>query len=260
MRLSRLLPCLALVACGDNKGNSPDANHHPDAPTQDTAPPIDMPIDGQPGSGSRIWAVGDLITDTQLIGVSFVDGDTLPFGPANPPPVTVPAGGHVLQSKNANPPQALDSNGHKIAFIADATTAGQFDLLVADADGSNPVTLVQGTGFTIQAVALSPDGTKVAYMADSAAIVGGFDLFVVDTTGSGTPVKVSPDRAGTLTTPANSDVQSMTWSKDSKFLGFTADLNVDNAKQVVSAARCRSTTRTACFSRRASERTPRSSS
>lgn len=229
MRLSRLLPCLALAACGDNKGAAPDGNdHHPDAAQQDS--PIDMPIDmGHMGSGSRVWGVGDPITDQTNIAASFVDGDTLPFGPTNPPSVIVPAGGHTIQ-KNTN--FALDTNGQKIAFIADATTAGQFDLLVADADGGNPVTLVQGVGFTIQSVALSPDGTKVAYTADSAAIVGGFDLYVVDTTGTGTPVRVSPDRAAGLMTPANSDVLTpVTWSSDSKLLGFVADLNVDGAKQ-----------------------------
>jgi Tol biopolymer transport system component len=227
MRLFCLIPCLALAGCGDNKANSPDGNHSIDA-APDTM--IDAPVDmGHMGDGTRVWAIGDLITDTQLIATSFADGDTLPFGPTNPPPLIVPAGGHI-QPKNTN--TAFDTNGHKIAFIADATTAGQFDLLVADTDGTNPVTLVQGTGFTIQSVALSPDGTKVAYTADSAAIVGGFDLYVVDTTGSGTPVKVSPDRGATATTPANNDVLTpVTWSADSKFLGFVGDLNVDKANQ-----------------------------
>src|SRR5215813_13734251 len=124
MRLYCLIPCFVLAACGDNRNGS-----HPDGPHPiDGAPdsPIDAAPDAPVGSGSRIWAVGDLITDTQLIATSFLDGAG-PFGPANPPPVIVPAGGHVLQPKNTN--LLFDSNGHKIAFIADATTAGQFDLL-----------------------------------------------------------------------------------------------------------------------------------
>jgi hypothetical protein len=77
MRVTRLLPCLALIACGDNNGAGPSDAHKPDSPHEIDAPEIDAPVkhDAISGNGSRIWAVGDFITDGTNIGGIFSDGD-----------------------------------------------------------------------------------------------------------------------------------------------------------------------------------------
>jgi Tol biopolymer transport system component len=206
------LSCLLLVACGDNSAS-------PDAPPLD---PDSRPPDSQPPLMSRVWAVGDILVDLQDIAGAFTHGTgTLPFGPGNEPPIRI-----------ANV-RAFDARGGKIAYVSDATMAGRFDLHVADADNRNPIVVVQGgvANVEIASVALSPDGTKVAFTMD-AAIDGGFDLHVAATTAGATPVKVSPDRAPGSPNPDQQDVFAVyTWSADSKFLAFSADLTENNYDQ-----------------------------
>ena len=149
------------------------------------------------------------------------------------PPFVVPTGTAQLASGAGYTSRVFDSNGSKTAFVADATTAGTFDLFVAGADGSSPVLVVPGQlNIEIQVVALSPDGTKLAYTADSALINGGYDLYVVDATAAAVPRQVSPLRTGLDMLNANLDVFSqVTWSADSKYVGFSADLTTDGISQ-----------------------------
>jgi hypothetical protein len=66
-------------------------------------------------------------------------------------------------------------------------------------------------------------------MAPGAAATGGFDLFVVNTTGTPAPVRVSLDRGGTVNTALN--VLSFTWSADSKLIAFSGDLDIDKVNE-----------------------------
>lgn len=243
MRWSSLLVLAA--ACGSNSNTPADAPHGQvdsprpiDGPVQhdaavDARP--DAPPDGPPGPASRVWTVGDFVTNNVLVAGGFVDGATLPFGPATPPPVMLPGGTSVLPTGTGVSSAVFDasSDGTKTAFLADLATAGSFDIYVAGGDGSSPTALVAAqAGVTYASVALSPDGTKLAYTADSAAIAGGFDLYVVATAAGSTPVKVSPDRPVGALAPANLDVFfQVTWSADSKFLAFSGDLTTDNLSQ-----------------------------
>lgn len=203
---TQCLTCLLLVACGDSPV-TPDASPDTESP--------DAPPDAAPVTMSRVWAIGDVFVDLQNTAVAFTDSaGTLPFGPGNNPPIRLP---------NV---QVFDARGDKIAYVSDATVAGRFDLNVASATGTDAIVIVQGvTGVDITSVALSPDGTKVAFTMDSLALAAGFDLHVAPTTAGATAVKVSPDRPVGSVNPDQQDVAATyAWSADSKYLAFSADL------------------------------------
>ena len=232
----------AAVACGDSNNSTPDAPKHPDAnqidatadaaadATPDAAP--DAPGDGS-GSGSaaqsRVWATGDFVTNGTPQAGWFTDGDTLPATSA-----TVPAAPAVLASGSGYTDFVFDATPTKTAMVADITTAGTFDLYAADADGTNPTLLVNGqTGVEIATVALSPDGTKAAFMMDSATLNGAYDVWVVNTTGTPVPLLVSPVRniAAPNLAALSAFTGSLTWSADSKFIGFSGDFTTDGHSQ-----------------------------
>jgi Tol biopolymer transport system component len=244
----------AAVACGDSNNSTPDAPKHPDAnndaagdaaadATPDAAPDAgpdaapdaatdagpDAPNDGGMAPMSRVWAVGDFATNGTTQAGWFTDGDTLPATPA-----TVPAAPAVLPTSSGYTDFVFDATPTKTAYVADVTTAGTFDLYAADADGTNPTLLVAvQTGVEIATVALSPDGTKAAFMMDSTALNGAYDVWVVNTAGTPVPVLVSPTRnvlAPDLT-KLSAFTGSLTWSSDSKFIGFSGDFTTDGHSQ-----------------------------
>lgn len=212
--------CLLLVACGDNlSSEAPRA----DARRAD-ATEVDAPLDAPPRPmRSRVWVVGDILTDQLDLAAAFTHGTgTLPYGPGNEPPLRVP---------NV---RAFDARGTKIAYVADATMPGRFDLHVANADNTGAIVVAQasGLGVDITSLALSPDGTKVAFTRDSLLVNDGFDLYVATATAGATPVRVSPDRGGSLT-PDQQDVSTgYTWSADSRYVAFAGDLTENNYDQV----------------------------
>ncbi|MEJ7604049.1 MAG: hypothetical protein WKG01_39580 [Kofleriaceae bacterium] len=233
MRFTRLIPFLVLAAgCGDNGTNNPGRT---DArPTVDSGEDEDAPPDGPPGSAGRVWVVGDFLTDnTRQVG-SFSPDATLPISAAMPPPAVFPASGRV----SSNSEFQAHTNGTKIAYVADATVAGRFDLYVAAADGSNPVLVVEGATplpppapaplIDITAVVLSPDGSKVAFTRDS-LVNNGYDLWLAPTTAAAVPVMVSA-RTG-LDDSQDVFLTSFTWSADSKYLGFAGDTGTSGKNQ-----------------------------
>lgn len=234
MKLVRLLPCLALLACGDDGSKQqPVIDARPDSPMADGPGPdaIDAPMDGPPAlTVARIWAVGDLLTNNSNIAGGFAADATLPFTPATAPTIVVPGGTGVLSTQTDN---VFDARGAKIAYVADRTVAGRFDLNVANADGTNPIVVIQGgvANVEISSVALSPDGTKVAFTMDSAAVDGGVDLYVATTTAGATPVMISPSRGATVD-PALDVSTIYSWSRDSKYVAFSADLTENGYDQV----------------------------
>jgi Tol biopolymer transport system component len=206
----------------------PDAT--PDAPPDgatDGGP--DAPVDGGMAPQSRVWTTGDIVTNNTTQAGWFTDGDTLPATP-----MTVPAAPAVLPTSSGYTDFVFDATPTKTAYVADLTTAGTFDLYAADADGTNPALLVAGqTGVEIATIALSPDGTKVAFMMDSTTLNGAYDVWVVNTTGTPVPLLVSPARNVLAPDLAalSAFTGSLTWSADSKFIGFSGDFTTDGHSQ-----------------------------
>ena len=68
---------------------------------------------------------------------------------------------------------AFSVDGSRLAYWSQASTAGPWDLVVVDADGSNPVTVASGilepTGV---APSWSPDGATIAFSARTASAEG----------------------------------------------------------------------------------------
>ncbi|MFN0253850.1 MAG: hypothetical protein ACKV2T_43700 [Kofleriaceae bacterium] len=235
MIVARALPCLLLlVACRDSSSSGPPDSRPIDGAPADGAEGDGIvdgpPSDVMPTSVTRVWAVGDLLVNNTNIAGGFPADAQLPFSPATMTPIRVPGGTAVLATQTNN---VFDARGTKIAYIADATVTGRFDLNVADADGSNPIVVVQGgtVNVEITSVALSPDGTKVAFTMDSAAVDGGLDLYVAATTAGATPILVSPSRGGAVA-PALDVFPQPEWSRDSKYVAFAADLTEDGFDQV----------------------------
>ena len=131
---------------------------------------------------------------------------------------------------------AVAPNGQKVAVAIDPTVAGRFDLWVMNADGSGALQLAAMPAFISPAVSgvtgirFSPDGQKIAFLADQ-TYDNARDVYVVPVTG-GLPVKVSPAR------PAGSEANTalgpneFVWSRDSAKLAITGDFEVDRVLQL----------------------------
>ena len=234
MRRDLPILLLALAACGGDSKAHPDAGVPPidgrpiDGPI-DAMTMIDAPPDAPSQATARIWAVGDFVTNNLTIAGGFLDTATLPVTP--PLAAQVPASGELFDGTGAV--AELDAAGAKIAFVANATDATRYDLYVANADGSSPMLLVQGQpNLEIPQITLSPDATKVAFLMDSTTVNDGYDLWVVATTGTDTPVQLSPTRPTAALTPDKMDVfPAFTWSADSRYIAFSGDLTESDYDQ-----------------------------
>lgn len=252
MRSTYLALILITVGCGDNLGLKPDASRNlhgdsgsggggddgplgdDDAPSgSDAGPGSDG---GNPVAKTRIWTVGDLLTDGVTQAMAFDDGATLPFGTATPPPIVIPstASGAQLFSATAagvsGPRFSATPDGKKIAFVANLTTAGEYDLYVANGDGTNIKRVLQnGLNQAIQAIQISPDGTKIAF-TQNALLSADYDLFIVAAAENSTAVRYSPDRTALST---GTDVLgNFQWSRDSRYVAFLGDLHTDKINEV----------------------------
>ena len=115
---------------------------------------------------------------------------------------------------------AFSPDGSRIAFTADEDVDERFELFVVPADGSTePVavsgTLVDGGDVDVDEFAWSPDGRRLAFIADK-LVDGTNELFVADPAGGVEPTKVS----GTLV--EDGQVQGFAWSPDGTRLGLRA--------------------------------------
>ena len=115
---------------------------------------------------------------------------------------------------------AFSPDGSRVAFTADKNVDERFELFVAPVDGSaEPVavsgTLADGGDVDVDEFAWSPDGRRLAFLADK-LVDNTFELFVADPAGGVEPTKVS----GTLV--AQGQVQGFAWSPDGTRLGLRA--------------------------------------
>ncbi len=104
----------------------------------------------------------------------------------------------------------------KIAFMSDR--AGNLDIWVMDADGSNPVQLTTDSKWDGDPV-WSPDGTKIAYASRAGVTFTYENIWVMDADGSN-PVQLTTDPAMD-TRPA--------WSPDGTKIAFGSDRDGDPA-------------------------------
>jgi Tol biopolymer transport system component len=222
-RIAVVLSC-GLLACGGGGSDSPDAAVHHDAPAPDTSSldaPTDTPSDAPPAAGGRIWIGGDWVTDgLQKIG-SVPGNATAMIATANVPviPGTQASVDELGSGSLYFVVFDLNAAGTKVAYVADSTVAARFDLFSANADGTNAVTVYQAPATVeIGAIAMSPDGTKIAFMADI-DLDGMQDIYVVPNTAASTPVRVSPARVANDV--ALDAFRTFTWSRDSRYLAFS---------------------------------------
>jgi Tol biopolymer transport system component len=162
--------------------------------------------------GRRVVFSADKDTDNLIeLYVAPLDGSTAPVKVSGP----LVAGGAPQPFLVAWSP-----DGSKLAFTGDLRTDEVFELFVAPADGSTPPVAVSGTLVTGGDVALdgfawSPDGTRLAFVADKQTD-GTNELFVVPADGVTEPIEVS----GTLV--AGGQVQGFAWAPDGTRLAMLA--------------------------------------
>jgi len=146
-----------------------------------------------------------------------------------------PASGGGASTK-VNPPLVANGNvsfgsfvfspdGTRIAYLADQDTDEVFELYVAPASGGGSATkvnppLVAG-GDVFSGFAFSPDGTRIAYLANQDTFSVS-ELYVAPASGGGTAIKVNPSLV------ANGDVFSgFVFSPDGTRIAYLADQDTD---------------------------------
>jgi hypothetical protein len=117
---------------------------------------------------------------------------------------------------------AYSPNGDRLAYWSHAIAGGPSDLVVVDADGSDPVTVASGVlEVTASQVAWSPDGATIAYSGRMGPVdpscptngngdFCGSRIFVANADGSGTRQLGDPDL----------DARSPDWSPDGSTIAF----------------------------------------
>lgn len=165
--------------------------------------------------GRRVAFAADKETDNVLeLFVAPLDGSSQPVNVSG----AFVAGGALQQFLFSFSP-----DGSRIAFVGDKLADDVFELFVAPVDGSvEPVrvsgTLVAGGDVASTRFAWSPDGRRIAFIADK-LVDGTNELFVGPADGSAEPAKVS----GTLA--AGGQVSDLAWSPDGKRLAMRARKN-----------------------------------
>lgn len=210
------------TSTGDFDSGAKDASTKDSSTTTDSGPK-DSGVDSavvDAGPTTPLFFLGDFaVNNTVQLGRALVPS-------ASASPVLVKSG--ALTAKQVAAFDVL-ANGTKVVVAADLTVTGRFDLVVANADGSGAVVLatMPATG-GVTDIAISPDGTKVAYLAD-AETDGAYDVYVVPVAGGSPPVRVSPARAAAVDTL---DAQSFAWSRDSVYLAIAGDFTVDKKNEL----------------------------
>jgi len=99
-------------------------------------------------------------------------------------------------------------DGSKIVY--DSETGSGYEIVIADADGSNPDAIASG-----QSPAWSPDGTRIAYSGDDGAI------WVVNIDGSNAHPITDPAAAGSEGSQQSPYDWNPSWSPDGRSIAYT---------------------------------------
>jgi Tol biopolymer transport system component len=120
-----------------------------------------------------------------------------------------PPAAFLASSRSDNSPQ-FSPDGKRIAFSS-ARWSRTGEILVVDADGSNPVQLTDGLGGSQSSPQWSPDGRRIAF--DSIREGGTYDVYVIDASG-GPARRLTPDA---------SNEHRPSWSRDGRWIYFASD-------------------------------------
>ncbi|MEZ4225854.1 MAG: hypothetical protein R3B13_33185 [Polyangiaceae bacterium] len=173
-------------------------------------------------AAGRIWFVDISPGGKRFLNYAPLDGS------ATGTVVTLPDVGAAKQTW-AEPAMTTSADGKKLALLA-GTSKTNLDLMVVDTTSAAAVNVTKSAGnydvpaFASEAgFALSPTGLAAAYTRLNATVR---ELYVIDTTGTGTPIQINtPARMkATLT-----DFNNLHWMSDTKLLfvaaaGFDGDL------------------------------------
>jgi Tol biopolymer transport system component len=129
---------------------------------------------------------------------------------------------------------AWSPDGTKIAFSYKAPAAPSYDVAVVRADGRGPITFLTSDPEDDHNPALSPDGSKIAFVrgAVSGALTNG-DVYVMNADGSNQTLYVD----GSTSATGSSLVHDVVWSPDGTKLAYSQDVQIgDDEIFVVPAA------------------------
>src|SRR5262249_37090138 len=171
---------------------------------------------------SRLVFIADKNTDNVFEAFSVVVGSS-----AQPAALS----GALVANGNVDR-TFLSPDGRHVAFTADKETDGVEELFVAATDGSAGLVKVSGTfvaGGALQPfnIAWSPDGTRLAFVAD-ARTDDVFELFVTPADWSKAPLPIS----GALVSGGDASLDRFAWSPDGNHLAFIADKLTDGVNEL----------------------------
>lgn len=173
-------------------------------------------IEGRPSPEYVVDTTARALFLGQPPGDGSVASDLFAMLPADPRETNLTAGSQTILDFRASP------DGRRVAFRADRTISGLFDLYVTGIDGSAaPVKIsgsLQGNGGVRSGWSWSPAGDRLAFAAD-AETAGVIEAFVVPVDGNGR-TRVS----GTMVTGGgiDADATAVKWSPRGRHVAYLA--------------------------------------